>query len=264
MIINMRYHGGKTRIGKSIAEKIKVVIDNSGGLINGYIEPFCGMCGVFVHVVQKTNLQSYIASDNNASVIKMWEDLRDGWKPDIENFDEIKFLEMKGDGTSSSSKGFFGHAMTFGALYFQCYRPELYKLLKYSLGDIIKRSNIMKDVEFRSCDYKSIIGEEEIHNKLIFCDPPYERISKYYDEFNKRRSFDSDEFWRLCEKLSMKNIVVISEQKKFFETRVDNYTGFIHLVQLPVRYNRFGPQKKESGEYICIITCLPNILTNLV
>jgi len=254
--MNMRYHGGKTRIGKSISEKIQFIIDNSGVLINGYIEPFCGMCGVFVHVVHKTNLPSYIASDNNASVIKMWEDLRDGWRPDIENFNKTKFIEMKGDGNSSSSKGFFGHAMTFGALYFQCYRQDLHHLLEYSMRDIVKRSKILEKVEFRSCDYKSILTEKKIQNKLIFCDPPYETISRYYDEFNNRLSFDSDEFWILCENMSKKNIVVISEKKDFFHDRLSKYDGKSCMINLPNRINRFGKTSKSSDEYICVITHL--------
>jgi len=83
----MRYHGGKTRIGKYISEKILKLIEISNPKIDGYMEPFCGMCGVLVHVVEKSDLKSYVASDTNASVIKMWKSLINGWKPDIKNFE---------------------------------------------------------------------------------------------------------------------------------------------------------------------------------
>lgn len=258
----MRYHGGKTRVGKCISKIIQGILNVSPNDIDGYIEPFCGMCGVLVHVVRNSNLQSYHASDNNNSVIIMWEKLRQGWKPDINKFNEKRFSELKGDGKSSAEKGFFGHAVTFGALYFQCYRPELTKLLNYSYNDVRKRSVILSDVVFKTCDYRSIL-EENPTRKLIYCDPPYERRSRYYDEFNKQLVFDSDDFWETCESLSLNNIVVISEQKKFFDYRYHKYTGKIHVIKLPSKQNRFGSTKRESGEYLGVMTHLDICLDNV-
>ena len=252
----MRYHGGKTRLGKCIAETIQKILHEAGVEIDGYIEPFCGMCGVLVHVVQRCNLASYEASDNNSSVIEMWKHLRKGWRPDLSSFDEKQFQNMKGDGQSSAPKGFFGHAVTFGALYFQSYRPELVKLLDYSSRDVVKRSLILQDVVFRSCDYKELL-REKVTNKLIYCDPPYEKRSRYYDEFNKQLVFDSDALWSVCEQLSEKNIIVISEQKQFFDDRSDSYTGSIRVLELPVKQNRFGATKRASGEYLGVMTRLP-------
>jgi site-specific DNA-adenine methylase len=252
----MRYHGGKTRLGKCIAGTIQTVLNDVGTLVDGYVEPFCGMCGVLVHVVQTSNLVSYAASDNNSSVIEMWKDLREGWRPDISTFDEKRFQEMKGDGQSNAQKGFFGHAVTFGALYFQSYRPELTKLLDYSSKDVVKRSLVLKDVVFRSCDYKKLL-QEGTKNKLVYCDPPYEKRSRYYDEFNHQLSFDSTEFWKVCEELSIHNVVVISEQKQFFDQRSGGYAGNIRVLKLPVKQNRFGATKRESGEYLCVMTHLP-------
>jgi site-specific DNA-adenine methylase len=60
------YHGGKYRHGKEIADIIKIIYDKQPpDSIVGYIEPFCGMCGVYRHIVNllPKNLK-YIASIN--------------------------------------------------------------------------------------------------------------------------------------------------------------------------------------------------------
>lgn len=252
----MRYHGGKTRYGKHISKIICGVLKQFDGTIDGYIEPFCGMCGVFIHVVENTNLLNYVASDNNPSVISMWKDLGEGWLPDVQNFDGERFNMIKGDGQSSAEKGFFGHAMTFGALYFQSYRPELKKLLSYSMNDVVKRRRIMKDVHFKTSGYKEIFHQKGEINKVIYCDPPYERRSRYYDESNNQISFDSEEFWNECVTISKCNILVISEQLHFFQSHVSGYPGNIRVFTLPAKKNRFGVTTRESGEHICVMTFL--------
>lgn len=105
------------------------------------------MCGVLSDLLQ------YVASDCNESIIKMWKELEKGWNPDIASFDKKKFHLLKGNGESSAEKVFFGHATTFGALYFQNFRPELLRLLEFSKKDVIKRSVQMKDVMFMHSDY---------------------------------------------------------------------------------------------------------------
>ena len=251
----MRYHGGKTRYGRNIAQIISDIVKVSKVTIEGYIEPFCGMCGVFVHVVKNTDLKTYIASDINASVVCMWENLREGWRPDIQNFNEDRFNQIKADGHSNAEKGFFGHAMTFGGLYFQSYRPELRKLLPYSSADVVKRIEVMKNVNFLHNDYREIF-KMDLSNYIIYCDPPYERRSRYYDEKNKIMSFDSDELWKQCVSISERNIVVLSEQGEFFRTRLCQYKGNKKVLKLPGRENTFGATTKNSDEHVCVMTFL--------
>ena len=251
----MRYHGGKSRLGKKIAEIVIEIIETDELEIVGYIEPFCGMCGVLTHVIQGSDLLQYLASDCNESVIKMWNALGKGWEPEITLFDEKRFDLLKGNGESSAEKGFFGHATTFGALYFQNFRPILLKLLEFSKNDIIKRSSYMKDVIFTHSDYKAI-SNYNVKNNVIYCDPPYEIRSRYYDEYNKQLSFDSDEFWDFCVALSSNNVVVVSETYSFLEERSKSYIGTKKIVKLPNRKNRFGSSWNHSGEYVCILTRL--------
>lgn len=257
----MRYHGGKTKTGKAISRVVLKTIQQCDIKLKGYAEPFCGMCGVLIHVVQNSILPMYLASDNNESVISMWTDVRDGWRPDTTTFNEERYNALKGNGESSAEKGFFGHAVTFGALYFQCYRPDLLRLLDYSLNDVVKRSSVLNDVVFSSGDYSDIMG---IDHSVVYCDPPYERRNRYYDEFNRRLVFDSDKFWRFCEKLSELNIVIISEHIAFFDKRVPSYSGNIRVVKLPGHPNRFGKTCRDSGEHVCIMTSLAVNLEEII
>jgi site-specific DNA-adenine methylase len=71
------YHGGKYRHGEEIAIVIKDIYNKQPpDSIVGYIEPFCGMCGVYRHIVNllPKNLK-YIASDQHDSLILMWKAL---------------------------------------------------------------------------------------------------------------------------------------------------------------------------------------------
>lgn len=246
----MRYHGGKTRLGGPISKVILKILELSD--IDCYVEPFCGMCGVLVHVRKNTKLKIYRAYDKNESVIMMWNSLKDGWKPRIHDFNLDRFNYLKGNGQSSAEKGFFGHALTFGALYFQCYRPELLGLLEYSSNDVIERSSVLHDVYFETLDFKEL-QKQNLNNCLIYCDPPYERANRYYDEHNTQISFDSNEFWEACKILAKRNVIVISEQKGFFDKRCEEVASSkIRMIPLPVK----SSEKRKIREYLCILTNL--------
>ena len=70
----MIYVGGKNRIGKDIALKMKELIDKN--TISGYIEPFCGSLGVMKHMVDYHD--NLIASDSHCDLIAMWKGIKNG------------------------------------------------------------------------------------------------------------------------------------------------------------------------------------------
>jgi hypothetical protein len=107
------YHGGKQRLGKTLAEiivdtSLEIAEDNRFEL-KGYCEPFCGMLGVYQHIPELFepegceplrsgcepegcepegceeegigNRIKYLAGDGNGSVIMMWQAAQKGWKP---------------------------------------------------------------------------------------------------------------------------------------------------------------------------------------
>jgi len=205
--MQMRCHGGKTKIGKQIAEEL-VEILRTNKKLDTYIEPFCGMCGVLYRLCQlkQTDIPIY-ATDKNDSIIQMWKSFQDGWDPEP-ICTKDKFLELKAKKYSSPEKGFYGHAMTFGGLYFQCYQEFLQKSLPSVSRKCNMMAQIMKDVVFFSGDYELSTFAT---NSLIFCDPPYSKHNRYYDEENNKMEFDSNAFWDWCLFMSKSNVVVVHE-----------------------------------------------------
>lgn len=248
----MRYHGGKTRQGARISSVICSLLDKNPFLTT-YTEPFCGMCGVFMHVSRDTTLEVYIALDSNVSLIKMWVALSEGWTPKIDEFSEQSFRRLKANGDSSAEKGFFGHALTFSGLYFQNFRPELMARLEHSVRSVSKRSCNMNDVIFLSGDYRDI----ETENALIFCDPPYKKKNCYYDEYNCRKKFDSDSFWEWCLRMAEKNVIVISENKCFFDQKHKSVSGYnTYRIDLHPICIKHGKSSCLSTEQLYVLSKL--------
>ena len=110
------YHGGKQRIGAQIAQIIHDTVSRvevqTGIKFKGYVEPFCGMLGVYQHILKlfrehKPKLK-YRARDINESVIQMWNAVKEGWEPPT-RCSRKRFYELKGNGKSSPEKGFLVH-----------------------------------------------------------------------------------------------------------------------------------------------------------
>jgi site-specific DNA-adenine methylase len=202
------YHGGKYRHGEEIALVIKDIYDKQlPGSIVGYIEPFCGMCGVYRHIINllPKNLK-YIASDQHDSLILMWKALQDGWIPpkdcSIKKYEKLKYSKP------SPEKGYFGFGASFGGIYFCGHKTKYNRNCDYrdSISTIGKN---MKHVKFTNSDYSK---HSSLKNFIIYCDPPYEKQSIYYDDTSfTKLTFDSEKFWNWCRNMSKNNIVIISE-----------------------------------------------------
>lgn len=203
----MRCHGGKTKLGRQIATELVKII-NKNPELSSYIEPFCGMCGVLYRLCEMCPRDLLIScTDKNDSIIKMWKAFQSGWVPET-TFSKDEFECLKLTTTSSPHKGFYGHAMTFGGLYFQCYQESLEKSLPSVSRRCSTMAKTMMKVDFISGEYEAFT---DVSNALIFCDPPYSKHNRYYDEENKRMVFDTNSFWNWCMKMSKKNIIVVHE-----------------------------------------------------
>ena len=241
----MRCHGGKTKVGKKIAtELIKILNDKNG--LSSYIEPFCGMCGVLYRFCEICPSDiSISASDKNGSIIQMWKSFQDGWRPEATCSNE-KFMSLKSITTSSPEKGFYGHAMTFGGLYFQCYQESLEKSLPSVSKKCSAMAQTMKDVKFSSGEYTLFT---EVRNALIFCDPPYSKHNRYYDEENKRMVFDTSVFWDWCVHMSKYNVVVINE---LFDEEVVKKTGAYTTLK-KIRKCKYSNNFNQDVECLYVI-----------
>ena len=244
----MRYHGGKSRTGKNISELLKELITNNS--LIGYCEPFCGACGVLSHM-SSLNTIDFLAGDINPSLICMWKSLQEGWVPDLSNVTRERFLELKGDGSSSAEKGFIGHVVTYGGQYFKYFTESLTSdsRLSGSKRSVISISSKMENVEFSCGGYNQY---DHIEGYLIFCDPPYEKTSYYFDESNRMRKFDSSSFWEWCAKMSKKNVIVVNEMSDI------NKTGWTKL-SLPSREITYFNYKMNSKESLFVMNNIKTI-----
>lgn len=206
------YHGGKYRHGKKIAEIIFKIYENTD-TINGYIEPFCGMCGVYRHVVDlMPKSLKYIASDQHDSLILMWKALQNGWKPpkkdcSVRQFDKLKYSEP------SALKAYYGFGSSFSGIYFCGHRSKYNDIYKDKSSELIDISNDMKNVKFYKRDY-TYYTANKYKNYIIYCDPPYSntRNNLYYnDNTLSLLKFDSNKFWDWCRTMSKNNIILITE-----------------------------------------------------
>lgn len=245
----MRYHGGKSRAGKGIASILQEVINKKKSLV-GYCEPFCGACGVLSHMTLLNEIQ-IIAGDSNKSLICMWKSLCDGWVPDISNATRKRYIQLKGNGESSAEKGFLGHVVSYGGLYFKTFTESLVPRLPSSKRSVIRISEKLRNVKFQEGDYTQF---SELENHLIFCDPPYEKNSRYFDENNKLVKFDSMSFWNWCKYMSEKNnIIVVNEM-----SGVQNSDEW-EEVSLPSRLITYKDTVTESKESLFILENKKNV-----
>jgi DNA adenine methylase len=212
------YHGGKQRVGKSIAEVIFDIVSDTEDQYDikfkGYCEPFCGMLGVYQHIPDlfkdhKPKLK-YKAGDINESVIKMWKASQNGWTPPT-TCTKKKFDTLKYDDKTSAEKGFIGHAFSFGGQYFKGFSPKYGATnnRKHSSDKVINISKNLSTVKFKHGNYKDY---SKLKNYIIYCDPPYSKTNcEYKNENRNQLKFDHKLFWEWVRYMSKNNIVFVSE-----------------------------------------------------
>jgi len=230
----MKYHGGKTRSGKKISNIIQEIIDNDEN-IEGYCEPFCGACGVIKHLPQNNDKLTFLAGDTNGSMIEMWKSLQIGWEPDISNVSKEYYLSLKGNGESSAQKGFIGHCLSFGGLYFKVYMEELVLRIGTAKKNVIRRGECLDNVTFSNGDYTQF---SHLKKNIIFCDPPYQKLNKYYDEYDNRLKFDHDSFWDWCGEMKKNNVIIVNEM-----------SGIEKAISLSSKVVEFTPRNLKYGKY---------------
>jgi site-specific DNA-adenine methylase len=213
------YHGGKQRIGKKLAniivEESVLIAENEGLKINGYCEPFCGMLGVYQHIpnlYEGLKNLNYVAGDTNNSVVMMWKAAQKGWKPPTK-VSEKKFNSLKYDyKTDSALKGYIGHQYSFGGQYFEGYAPKYGKNPDSTRAshNVQKIATNLKSVTFYN---KSYTYFSTLKGYVIYCDPPYDQTDSRFFKKNKKKSFNSEDFWNWCRKMSKENLVFVSGYK---------------------------------------------------
>ena len=199
----MRYIGSKSRVSKYLVPIIQSYINDN---FKGYIEPFVGGA----NVIDKIKCNNKIGYDINCYLIALLNHVKvttDDIPEEItrEHYYDVKYNKNNYDEWYAGLIGFCG---SFGADFFHSYATNgnnpKYKNSPYheSKNSIIKQSVNLKDITFECKDYK------ELHNLsgyVIYCDPPYKGT------YNYKLKFNHDDFYEWVRKMSVNNIVLVSE-----------------------------------------------------
>jgi len=199
------YHGGKQKIGKAVADAIYDSVDEESDFrLKGYCEPFCGMLGVYQHIMEMFDDDlKYTAGDVNESVIKMWKAAQRGWTPPT-TCTRDEYMSLKGSKTASAESGFLGHQSSYLSSYFNSYVEK--NALEHASRNVMRISELVKDVKFKHGPYSQF---SNLKGYIIYCDPPYVGTETRYSG-----SFDPEDFQTWCTKMSKHNLVFLSEYTK--------------------------------------------------
>lgn len=201
-----RYMGGKGKIGKHIAKRIKEIEEKIPIETETYFEPFIGMCGV----MRNMGSRKKIACDLSPDIICLWRAMKDGWKPP--NFLTQEEVIFQKESSPSALRCFAAYGCSYGGICFSSY------LGKYNGGreeidrssrSIIRVSKQVDDVVFLD---NTSYDQHNPKNMTIYCDPPYITASKAVLKMDNFNSFDHEHFWSTMRKwVHNRNIVIVSE-----------------------------------------------------
>lgn len=197
----MNYHGGKQRVGKDIAGIINNILLQNEGCIDAYIEPFCGMLGVYKHIDIYPNLE-YLLGDIQGNVIEMCKAFQRGWMPteNLENKETyIKIRNIKND---TKEKGFYGFFNTYRGSFFDTFNYQDNNQFNRIIEKAKKIIDMNPNAVFTKGDYTQFSNKKGC---IFYCDPPYENTNCKYLE-----KFDSEKFYNWCIKMSKTNLVFVS------------------------------------------------------
>lgn len=192
----MHYQGGKSFVGKKIAEYINPFIGKKK-----YFEPFCGGLGVTEHI----KADELFLSDFNAALITLYLEIIGGWNPPNRLSEkQYKQIKIKQDFCDPIT-AFAGIGCSWGGKWFGGYaRSETRNYAKEAAKSLKRKLTAIKNAEFYNCDYRKL---KQPNNSVIYCDPPYQGLTKFT---GSQIRFDHVEFWEIIRKWSKKNLVFIS------------------------------------------------------
>lgn len=176
----MRYHGGKSRIAREIATKIRQMFPTSREIW----DCFCGG-GAMSEALMREGFHVH-ASDSHEDLILMWQAAQRG--DDVfGSVSESEYAALRG-GPPSARRGFAGYALSFGGSWFGGFARD--STGKRDFAAEAKRNNdkilAAGAADFALADYTCIPADI-----LAYCDPEYKGTKAYKD----RQTFDHNAFW---------------------------------------------------------------------
>lgn len=185
-------------------------------ICGGIVTHNCGGC----NVIDKVQCDIKIASDNHKYLIEMFKNLNQ-----IQNLPEFITKEHYSDVRECFNKGLSTYPDWYiGAVGFlSSYNGRFFDggysgIVHTKAGternyyDEAKRNLLeqipkLEDIQFQCGDYEELYSDRI--DCLFYCDIPYKNTKQY----GSSKNFDYDRFWNWAEKMSEKNVVLVSEHE---------------------------------------------------
>ena len=195
--------GSKNRIAKEI---LPIMLNEREERV--WVEPFVGG-GNMIDKVQGQR----IGADINPYLIDALIAIRDSVDDLPKNnhdFTESDYKQLRKN-DDYKYKGYAGFAFSYGGKWLGGWSRTDKTSIKQrdyvaeSYRNAVNQSPLLQGIELITKNYLDL---EIPENSLIYCDPPYEGVTKYKDDFNH------SEFWQWCRNMASKgHIVFVSEYK---------------------------------------------------
>ena len=253
----LKWAGGKSKLMNKIEE---VYSDDFrwGHEKYTYVEPFSGGGSSWLFVLQKYHPKRMIVNDINPNVINLWRCIKYSSKELCGELDSIisNYLNLDWDGRKEyflnlrksfndkkdvlngsntdvrlAAEFLFLNKTCFNGLWRTNSKGEFntpfgrpINLNKepniYDRDNIIKLSELIRDVEFKCGDYKDVIGEYITGDVLVYMDPPYRGTWSDYSKetFGEKEQIELSHYMK---ELKDRGFLVIQSNSKcddgFFE-----------------------------------------------
>jgi len=217
----MKYMGSKERICKYIVPIIQQYIDETGA--TNYEEPFCGGCSI----IEKIKCQNRWAFDNNKYLIGLLNHVTAGLPLPNEIpksvYDDVREHYYLDDGKYSDAYiGIVGFLASYNGRFFDGgyaktgieHTPKGDRIRNYyqeAKCNIESQAENLKGILFATRDFFLDFNEQyiDLYSGFVFLfDPPYKDVKQYANS----KDFDYEEYYEICRKLSVNNIVLCCEQ----------------------------------------------------
>ena len=199
----MKYMGSKNRIAKEI---LPIMLNEREERV--WVEPFVGGA----NMIDKVQGQR-IGADINPYLIDALIAIRDSVDDLPKNnhdFTESDYKQLRKN-DDYKYKGYAGFAFSYGGKWLGGWSRTDKTSIKQrdyvaeSYRNAVNQSPLLQGIDLITENYSNL---EIPENSLIYCDPPYEGVTKYKDDFNH------SEFWQWCRNMASKgHIVFVSEYK---------------------------------------------------
>jgi DNA adenine methylase len=184
--------GGKAKISKKLVD----FLESKRKPNQLYVEPFLGGCNVLPHLSGERWGNEIIPD-----LILLYCAIRDGWVPPSE-IQESLYNKLKTE-KPSPLRGMAAIGCSFSGKWFGGYARS--KDRNYALNaknGLMKIAPKIKSVKFTNMSYDEMKIPE---GSLVYCDPPYEKTTKYKNQFSHKQ------FWCWARCLSKTCDVYVSE-----------------------------------------------------